>query len=150
MSHVGNDRLDLHFGVDSAELIRGRDRLRQSVGDVLFIVEHLPLQIVELEKIAVDDSYEAHPCAYECFSHDGSQRATSAHQRASFPQLLLAFVAQGRVASLAIVSGCGTLAHCCFHPVPGAKSTGRRGASRRRPIVPWYSAINFSPWRAST
>ena len=86
MRDVGNDRLDLDLGIDAPQLVRGRDRLRQSVGHVLLIVQHLPLQVVEFEKIAIHDPHESDARAHECFGDDRTQRTASAHKRASLTQ----------------------------------------------------------------
>ncbi len=56
MRQVGDHRFDDDFGIDLPQLVGGGNCLRQAVGDILFVVENLPLQIVELEKVAVDES----------------------------------------------------------------------------------------------
>jgi hypothetical protein len=60
MGHIGNDGFDLYFGVDSAQLVGGGDSFGQTVGDVLLVVQNLPLQIVEFEKISIHDPHETY------------------------------------------------------------------------------------------
>ena len=127
---IGNDRLDFDFGIDAAQFVGGGDGLGQPVGHVLLVVQHLALQVVELDEVAIDDPHEADAGANERFSHHRAQRPATAHQRPGRRQPPLPFFAQRREAGLAIVTRWCGLRSCSIHPVPGAKSTGRRGASR--------------------
>ena len=52
---VGNDGLDGDGGVDPGQLAAGGLGLGQVVGDVLLVEQRLPLQVVQLDEVAVDD-----------------------------------------------------------------------------------------------
>ena len=80
---VGDDRLDGDGGVDEAELVGGGDGFGEGGGDVGFVVEELPLQIVELDEVAVDDADEADAGADECAGDDRAEGAAAADERAA-------------------------------------------------------------------
>ena len=48
-----------------------------------FVVQHLPLQIVELEKIAIDDAHESDAGPHERFGDHRAQRAAAADEGAA-------------------------------------------------------------------
>ena len=52
---IGDDRFDLDLGIDGAELFGGGDRFGQVRGNVGLIEEHLPLQVIEFDKVPIDD-----------------------------------------------------------------------------------------------
>ena len=72
---VGDDWLDLHRAVDAAQLRRRCGRLRQPRGDVVFVEERLPLQVVEFDKIAVDEAQRADAGADEHVGDGRPERA---------------------------------------------------------------------------
>jgi len=51
---IGDDRLDFNRTIDLPQLFGSGHGFRQRGGNVGFVVEHLPLQIVELEEVAID------------------------------------------------------------------------------------------------
>ena len=68
-------------------------------------IQHLPLEIIEFEKIAVDDPHKANAGADERFGDDRPKRAAPANERASTRQPALPLFAKRCKPRLAIVSG---------------------------------------------
>jgi hypothetical protein len=101
---IGNNRFDLDLGIDTAEFVRSCNRLGQTASDVLFVVQHLPLEIVEFEKIAIDDADQADARAHQRFRNHGAKGATAANESTPFAQLPLAFCPKGDESRLAVVS----------------------------------------------
>lgn len=56
-------RLDDNLGVCSAQFLRGGGSFGQALLGVTFIEEYLPLQVAELDKIAINDAEAANSCA---------------------------------------------------------------------------------------
>ena len=88
-----------------------------------FVVEELPLQIVELDEIAIDDAHEADAGADERFGDDGAEGTAAADERAAGGESLLPFFAEGGEADLAVVAVWGVRSWCMMsrQPVPGVK-----------------------------
>ena len=64
----------------------------------------MPLQVVELDKVAIDETDMAHARTDKCVGDYGAQRPAAADERAGGKQSLLAFFAQGREAHLTVVA----------------------------------------------
>ena len=87
---VGDDRLDGDGGVDRTQLARGRLRLGQVIGDVVFVEEDLTLKVVRLDEIAIDDADEADAGPHQGVGDHGAERAAAAQGDTAFEQLALA------------------------------------------------------------
>jgi hypothetical protein len=101
---VGDDRLDLDRAVDPAELARGGLGLGEVVGDVLLVEEDLPLEVVRLDEVAVDEPDVADPGADEVVRQHGAERPAAAEGDAAGHQPALARLAQPVEADLAAVT----------------------------------------------
>ena len=111
MRDVGDDRLDGDGRVDEAQLVGGGDGFGERGGDVLFVVEELPLEIVELDEVAIDDADEADAGADESAGDDGAEGAAAADERAAGGESLLPCFAEGGEADLAVVAVWGFGGH---------------------------------------
>ena len=101
---VGDDRLDGDGRVDLAQPPRRGDGLGQLLGDVGFVEQHLAVQVVGLEKVAVDDPHEADAGAHEQIGRHAAQGAATADEHARREQPPLPFFAERREAHLAAVA----------------------------------------------
>ena len=86
------------------ETIRRRDRFRQSIGGILLIKQHLPLQIRQLDDITIDNPNESHPRPNQLLRDDATQSTASHKQHARSRKPILTGVANGAKQSLAVVS----------------------------------------------
>jgi hypothetical protein len=125
---VGHDRLDRDQGVCLAQLFGRRDRLGQLSGDIGFVEQQLPLEVVGLDEIPVDDPHPthppphppagppvAHPRPHQQAGQHVAQRPAATHQGLALAQPPLALLAQRRVAHLADVAieAARCVRHCC-------------------------------------
>ncbi len=105
MRHVGHDRLDLDGRVDAPQLLSRRDRFRHRAGHVRFVEQELPLQIVQLDEVAVDDPHEADARADEHLRDHRAERPATADQCSrAVVEPPLAFGTERGKANLAIVA----------------------------------------------
>ena len=58
-------RFDLDVTVDRLQSLLRGDRFGQSRGDIRFVIQHLPLQVVQFQKIPIDNPQPAHSGASE-------------------------------------------------------------------------------------
>ena len=101
---VGYQRLDGDLGIDFGELRGGGNRLGQLGGDVLFVEQDLPLEVVCFQKIAIHDAQVAHAAAGQRARDHRAERPTTADQDPSCQQPALSFFADRRVAHLAHIA----------------------------------------------
>ena len=92
---VGDDRLDRHRRVDLPELPRGGLGLGQVGGDVVLVEEDLPLEVVGLDEVAVDDPDVPDPGPDQVVGQHGPQGPAPADRHPRGHQLALAGLAQG-------------------------------------------------------
>ena len=83
----------------------GGDRFGQFVGQILLVEQRLPLQIAQLQKIAIDDSQPPDAGPNQQIGHMRSERSAAAQQGRAGGEPLLPFDAQRREAHLALVAG---------------------------------------------
>src|SRR5437016_2061 len=104
MIDVGHDGVDLDSRVDLDKAIFRRDCLGQSGSDVVFVVKYLTLKIVQLQKVAIDDSQLADACAGERIGDDRSQRPAADDKRLRRQKLSLAFDTKRRETHLPCIA----------------------------------------------
>ena len=104
MVEVGDDRLDLDRAVDQPQLPRGGLGLGQVVADVLLVEEDLPLEVVGLDEVAVDDPEVPDARADQVIGQHGPECTAAAERDPAFQQGALAGFAQGGKADLARVA----------------------------------------------
>ena len=102
---VGDDRLDRR----PRELIRRSLRAAASAlgrlrGDVVFVEEHLPLEIVRLDEVAVDEAQMADAGADQRVGQHGAQRTAADEGDAAVQQPPLAFFADAAESHLPAVA----------------------------------------------
>src|SRR3712207_8635980 len=66
-----------------SELLGGGNRLRQVALDVILIVERLPLQVVQLDIVTVDERQATDPGAGQEVARGGTQRAARSEEHTS-------------------------------------------------------------------
>ena len=97
------------------QLARGGLGLGQVVGDVVLVEQHLPLEVVRLDEVAVDDADEADAGADQVVGQHGAERTAAAQRDAAVEQLLLARFADAGETHLPAVSfEGGVFAHGSF------------------------------------
>ena len=80
--------------VDRPQLARGGLGLGQVVGDVVLVEEHLPLEVVRLDEVAVDDPDVADAGADQVVGQHGAERPAAAERDAAGQQPALARLAE--------------------------------------------------------
>ena len=90
--------------VDRPQLARGRLGLGQVVGHVLLVEEHLALEVVGLDEVAVDDADRPDARAGEVVGQHGTERPAAAERDPAFQQGTLARLAELRKADLPAVA----------------------------------------------
>ena len=100
MIDVGHDRLDLDLRVDRRSLLAAAMALGRSAATSCFVEQHLPLQVVELEKIAIDDPQLADAGAGQRVGEHRPQRPAAADERPAGQQAPLPLFAERREANL--------------------------------------------------
>ena len=105
--NVGDDRLDFDRAVDLSQFLRRRHGFGECRGDIGLVVQHLPLQIVQLQEIAIDDSQLADTGPRKGVGNHTSQRAAAADERTAGSQSTLPFFAYGRISHLPGITGEG-------------------------------------------
>ena len=88
----------------SAELARGGLGLGQVVGDVVLVEEDLPLEVVRLDEVAVDEPDVADAGADQGVGQHGAERPAAAERDAAGQQPALARLAEAGEADLAAVA----------------------------------------------
>src|SRR5208282_2238338 len=96
--------LDLDRAVDQPELPRRGLCLGEIVPDVLLVEEDLPLQVVGLDEITVDDSQAAHSGPRQVVGQHGPERTAAAERDLAREQGTLAGLAQGGETDLSRVT----------------------------------------------
>jgi tetratricopeptide (TPR) repeat protein/predicted Ser/Thr protein kinase len=128
--HVGHARLDGDVAVDLRELRRGGRGLRQVRAHVLLVEEHLALEVVELDEVAVADPQAADAGAGEVLGEVRAERAAADESGLRRGEARLAVVAERGEEALAGVA--------VSHGAPfwrrgrTRRRGGRGGGSRRR------------------
>ena len=98
---IGDDRFDFDLGIDLRQPILGRDRLGQAGGHVVLVVEHLPLQVVQLQEVAIDDPQLADAGPGQRVGDHRAERPAADDQRPRSQQLLLPRATERRKPHLA-------------------------------------------------
>ena len=87
---IGHDALDLDRRVDAAQFLRGGNRLGHPARDIVFVEEHLALQVVQFDKVAVGDHQRANAGARERIRQHGAIRAAADNHNTRGEQFFLA------------------------------------------------------------
>src|SRR5207245_8295082 len=111
---------DKHRRINGAQLAGGGLRLGLVLGHVVLVEEHLPLEVVRLDEVAVHDADVADAGAYQDVGQDGAQRAAAAERDVAGEQPALARFANAVEAHLPAVAVEGNVGH--------AYSSGSRDA----------------------
>ena len=90
------------------------DRLGQIRACILFIKQHLPLQIAQLDNIAIDDRQMPDTCPRQLLGSGSAQGPASNHDNPRARQLLLPNLPNPRKQRLARIA-IGRTGVCCFH-----------------------------------
>src|SRR5262245_58157206 len=93
MVDVGDDRLERDGAVDFRQLAARGDRLGKLVGNVLFSEQYLPLQVAELDEIAIDKPQKAHAGPRQSVGNGAPQRSAAAQQHPPAANATLSLVA---------------------------------------------------------
>jgi hypothetical protein len=87
---VGHDRLSLTFAVNAQEMTSGCFGLRPGALGILLVVQPLPLQIVQLDIIAIHQHQTANPCPQKGPGLKTSKSSTTDNRDMRVEQPLLA------------------------------------------------------------
>ena len=90
--------------VDRPELARGRLGLGQVLGDVVLVEKDLPLQVVGLDEVAVDDAERADAGPGEVVGQHGAERTAAAERDPALHECTLAGLAELRETDLPAVT----------------------------------------------
>ena len=103
-AHVDDDGLHGDVRVDAGEASRRRDGLREALADVRLLEERLPLEVRELDDVAVDDPQESDARPGEEARRLGPQAAAAGDEDPGRPDPGLAGLADGAEEDLAGVA----------------------------------------------
>jgi hypothetical protein len=101
---IEHHRLDRHVTIDRAQPIGGRDCFGETLPRIGFIEEHLPLQIRQLDDIAIDDPQVSQPGPYELIGQGAPQRAAPDQHGTRVCQGILRRSADLREQNLSLIS----------------------------------------------
>ena len=122
---VGDDRLDVHAGIDRGQLAGGGFRLGQVLCHVVFVEEHLPLQVVRFDEVAIDQAQMADAGPHQRVGQHGAERSAAAQGDVAISELLLPGFAHAVEAHLpAVAIERHVLTHPCPRPPDHSRSVG--------------------------
>ena len=106
---VIDDCFDSDIRVDAQQSISRSDRFRSAGLCVLFVVEHLPLQIREFNDITINKSQSSNSRSGKQVCRSGSQRSAPDDQHHRLGEALLSLFSEFRDTGLSVVS---SRVHC--------------------------------------
>src|SRR5262249_3709722 len=112
---VGDDGIDVDTGVDGGQFAGGGLGLGQVLGHVVFVEQHLPLQVARLDEIAVDQPQMADAGANQSVGQHRAQRATAAQRHTRIEQTPLTVFADAGETNLPAVA---LQRYVCRHASP--------------------------------
>ena len=102
---IVDDRRHSHLGIDARDPAPGGFGLRHRVGDILLVEQYLPLQVRELNNIAIRDHQVADAGARKKLGSHTAERAAPKYQRCRTAQSLLPHFPETGKQRLAVVAG---------------------------------------------
>ncbi len=103
--HIGDDRFDRHFGVDSSKSSSGGNNFGQVIGHILFIEQNLTLQITEFDEVSIDNTNMPHASSDHRVGQNAAQCSAAHQQDSTVGEFLLSLFADSGEQHLLVVSG---------------------------------------------
>ncbi len=101
---VIDDRRDVYLRIDPGDLAFRRLRFGDCIGNIPFVEQHLPLQVGELDEVAINDDQVPNPGPGQQVCSHGTERPAAKNERGGAEQFVLPLYSETGQKHLAVIT----------------------------------------------